>query len=123
MQCMQDGQARTALTPAELDRVVGAGVAGRGNVTAGDGGVAFVLASSSALPGGPDLARTPQSPRTQNLAPFCNIVMISVRSVSRCCGQEVKIALLRVQYRPSGLRGRHHTTTAGSGSEAREPCV
>ncbi len=44
-----------------MARVVGAGAAdagGKGNVNAGDGGVAFLLASAGALPGACDAVRS-----------------------------------------------------------------
>jgi hypothetical protein len=58
MWMMQDGQAGSRLSEAVLGRMVGQGARdrdGKGNVNVGDGGVAFVLTSASALPGGPEL--------------------------------------------------------------------
>jgi len=48
------------LAAEELRRVVGEGAAdadGKGNINAGDGGVAFLLASAGALPGACDAVR------------------------------------------------------------------
>jgi hypothetical protein len=59
---LQDGQAAGQLSAHEVAKIVGVGASdrgGRGNANAGDGGVAFVLAGSSALPGGPELVRAP----------------------------------------------------------------
>ena len=55
---MQDRGSRSLLSPEDLKRIVGAGAHdqhGKGNVNVGDGGVAFLLASSGAIPGGAPL--------------------------------------------------------------------
>lgn len=55
---LQEGQAKTVLSEEVLSSIVGEGArdrGGKGNANAGDGGVAFVLTSASAVPGSPDL--------------------------------------------------------------------
>ena len=55
-----------ALLAEDMARVVGEGAAdrdGKGNISVGDGGVAFLLASTGTLPGGAPLVRRPPSPK------------------------------------------------------------
>lgn len=55
---MQDRGSNSLLSPEDLKRIVGPGAYdqhGKGNVNVGDGGVAFLLASSGAIPGGAPL--------------------------------------------------------------------
>ena len=55
---LQDRGRSSLLSTEDLKRIVGAGAYdqhGKGNVNVGDGGVAFLLASSGAIPGGAPL--------------------------------------------------------------------
>lgn len=55
---MQDRGSHSLLSLEDLKRIVGPGAYdqhGKGNVNVGDGGVAFLLASSGAIPGGAPL--------------------------------------------------------------------
>lgn len=55
---VQDRGSNSLLSPEDLKRIVGPGAHdahGKGNVNVGDGGVAFLLASSGAIPGGAPL--------------------------------------------------------------------
>ena len=55
---MQDRGSSSLLSPEDLSRIVGPGAYdqhGKGNMNVGDGGVAFLLASSGAIPGGAPL--------------------------------------------------------------------
>ena len=48
------------IRPEDIERIIGQGANdrdGRGNVNVGDGGVAFVLASAGAVPGGMETVR------------------------------------------------------------------
>jgi hypothetical protein len=58
---MQEGQVASKLSEQMLGKIVGEGArdrGGKGNVNVGDGGVAFVLTSASAVPGGSELVCT-----------------------------------------------------------------
>ena len=58
---LQDGQTKALLSEDVLRRIVGEGArdrGGKGNANVGDGGVAFVLTSASAVPGSADLVRS-----------------------------------------------------------------
>ena len=55
---MQDRGSKALLSPEDMKRIVGPGAYdqhGKGNVNVGDGGVAFLLASAGAIPGGAPL--------------------------------------------------------------------
>ena len=55
---MQDRGSNALLSPEDMKRIVGPGAYdqhGKGNVNVGDGGVAFLLASAGAIPGGAPL--------------------------------------------------------------------
>lgn len=59
---LQDGETKALLGEDVLRRIVGEGArdrGGKGNANVGDGGVAFVLTSASAVPGSAELVRTP----------------------------------------------------------------
>ncbi len=58
---LQSGKPKAVLSNDVLRRIVGEGArdrGGKGNANVGDGGVAFVLTSASAVPGSTDLVRT-----------------------------------------------------------------
>lgn len=64
---MQDRGSNSLLSPEDMKRIVGAGAYdqhGKGNVNVGDGGVAFLLASSGAIPGGAPLVSHHTSQQT-----------------------------------------------------------
>ena len=64
---MQDRGSSSLLSPEDLKRIVGAGAHdqhGKGNVNVGDGGVAFLLASAGAIPGGAPLVSHHTSQQT-----------------------------------------------------------
>ncbi len=73
---MQGRGRNSLLSPEDLKRIVGPGAYdqhGKGNVNVGDGGVAFLLASSGAIPGGAPLV----SQQTVHIKHLCHASVTS----------------------------------------------